>query len=75
MRSSGIRAMECTSRLMLTYAIVDRGTVTITGLDKQTGDKAFFHGQYYSDKLPGYPLLSALPYRWQSGCLDSPIIR
>ncbi len=47
---------------MLTYAIVDRGTVTITGLERQTGDKAFFQGQYYSDKLPGYPLLATLPY-------------
>jgi hypothetical protein len=56
------RDWNTASRLMLTYAIVDRGTVTITGLDRQTGDKAFFQGQYYSDKLPGYPLLAALPY-------------
>ncbi len=33
---------------MLTYALVDRGTVEITGLDQQTGDKAHFEGQYYS---------------------------
>jgi hypothetical protein len=56
------RDWNTSSRLMLTYAIVDRGTVTITGLDRQTEDKAFFQGQYYSDKLPGYPLLAALPY-------------
>ena len=56
------RDWNTASRLMLTYAIVDRGTVTITGLDGQTEDKALFQGQYYSDKLPGYPLLAALPY-------------
>jgi hypothetical protein len=56
------RDWNTASRLMLTYAIVDRGTVTITGLDRQTGDKAWFQGQYYSDKLPGYPLLAAVPY-------------
>jgi hypothetical protein len=56
------RDWNTASRLMLTYAIVDRGTVTITGLDRQTEDKAWFRGQYYSDKLPGYPLLAALPY-------------
>ena len=50
------------SRLMLTYALVDRGTVSIDGLERQTGDKARYQGQYYSDKLPGYPLLATLPY-------------
>ena len=63
MRSSGIRAtgMRLADSCSRT-AMVDRGTVTITGLDRQTGDKALFHGQYYSDKLPGYSLLAALPY-------------
>jgi hypothetical protein len=56
------RDWNVSSRLMLTYSFVDRCTVSISGLDKQTGDKAKFHGQYYSDKLPGYPLLAALPY-------------
>jgi hypothetical protein len=50
------------SRLMLTYALVDRGTVFIDGLDQQTNDKAFFRGRFYSDKLPGYSLLAAVPY-------------
>jgi hypothetical protein len=61
------RDWNTASRLMLTYAIVDRGTVSITGLDKQTNDKAWFQGQYYSDKLPGFSLLATLPYalsRW-----------
>jgi 4-amino-4-deoxy-L-arabinose transferase-like glycosyltransferase len=56
------RDWNTASRLMLTYAMVDRGRVEITGLDRNTGDKAFFRGRYYSDKLPGYPLLAALPY-------------
>jgi hypothetical protein len=61
------RDWNTASRLMLTYALVDRGTVAITGLDQQTGDLARFRGQYYSDKLPGYSLLAAVPYavaRW-----------
>jgi hypothetical protein len=56
------RDWNTASRLMLTYSLVDRGTVVITGLDGQTGDKARFQGQYYSDKLPGFSLLSTLPY-------------
>ena len=31
---------------MLTYALVDRGTVAINGLDQQTGDKAWLRGRY-----------------------------
>jgi 4-amino-4-deoxy-L-arabinose transferase-like glycosyltransferase len=56
------RDWNTASRLMLTYALVDRGTVAITGLDRQTNDKAKFEGQYYSDKLPGLPLLATVPY-------------
>ena len=56
------RDWNASSRLMLTYSMVDRRTVSISGLDRQTGDKAKFHGQYYSDKLPGYSILAALPY-------------
>jgi hypothetical protein len=64
------------SRLMLTYAMVDRGTVVIDGLDQQTGDKALFQGHYYSDKLPGYPLLAVVPYacaRWAFGLPPHPL--
>jgi hypothetical protein len=56
------RDWNTASRLMLTYSLVDRGTVIITGLEEQTRDKAKFQGEYYSDKLPGYPLLAAVPY-------------
>ena len=50
------RDWNTASRLMLTYAMVDRGTVAITGLERQTGDMAWFRGEYYSDKLPGLSL-------------------
>lgn len=56
------RDWNSASRLMLTYSLVDRGTVCLDGLEKQTGDIAKFQGRYYSDKLPGYSLLAALPY-------------
>ncbi len=56
------RDWNSASRLMLTYSLVDRGTVSLDGLDKQTGDIAHFHGHYFSDKLPGYSLLAATPY-------------
>lgn len=56
------RDWNTASRLMLTYALVDRDTLSISGLDQQTGDKAYFRGKYYSDKLPGYPLLAVPPY-------------
>ena len=57
---------------MLTYSLVDRGTVIITGLDNQTGDKARFQGEYYSDKLPGFPLLGAVPYLISKLVLGTP---
>ncbi|MFI5460675.1 MAG: hypothetical protein ACHRXM_35120 [Isosphaerales bacterium] len=61
------RDWNTASRLMLTYAVVDRGTIVITGLEKQTHDRARFQGQYYSDKLPGFPLLATLPYAIAKG--------
>ena len=66
------RDWNTASRLMLTYSLVDRGTVIITGLEEQTGDKAKFQGQYYSDKLPGFALLAAVPYAGlEAGLRDS----
>ncbi len=66
------RDWNTASRLMLTYAMVDRGTVEINGLEQQTGDKARFEGRFYSDKLPGYPLLAALPYAYARWAFDIP---
>lgn len=56
------RDWNSASRLMLTYALVDRGTIRLDGLEDQTGDIAWFQGHFYTDKLPGYSLLAAGPY-------------
>lgn len=56
------RDWNVASRLMLVYALGDRGTISIDGLDKQTGDLAFKDGHYYSDKAPGYSLLATPSY-------------
>ncbi len=56
------RDWNSASRLMMTYAIVDRGTVSIDGLEDHTHDRARFRGHFYSDKLPGFSVLAALPY-------------
>jgi hypothetical protein len=56
------RDWNTSSRLMLTYALVDQGRISIDGLENQPGDRAYFQGRFYSDKLPGYSLLATLPY-------------
>src|SRR5215218_8725908 len=56
------RDWNSASRLMLTYALVDRGTVSISGLEDQTHDRAYVRGQFYTDKMPGYSLVAAVPY-------------
>jgi hypothetical protein len=56
------RDWNVASRLMLTYALVDRGTLSIDGLDDQTRDIARYQDHYYSDKTPGYSLLAVAPY-------------
>ncbi len=73
------RDWNTASRLMLTYSLVDRGTVRIDGLEDQTGDRAEFGGHAYSDKPPGYSFVAAVPYailkrlmRWPDHPLDVP---
>ena len=56
------RDWNTASRLMLTYALVDRGTIRLDGLERQTGDRASFQGHSYSDKLPGFSLLAVPVY-------------
>jgi hypothetical protein len=56
------RDWNVSSRLMLTYALVDRGTLSIDGLEDQTRDRAKYDGHFYSDKNPGYSLLAVVPY-------------
>jgi hypothetical protein len=56
------RCWNSASRLMLTYAIGDRWTLSIDGLQDQTRDRAFVNGHYYSDKAPGQSLLAVPIY-------------
>jgi len=72
------RDWNSASRLMLTYAMVDRGTLSIDGLEGQTGDIARYHGRYFTDKTPGFSLLAAVPYaaaRRAFGLPDHPLGR
>lgn len=48
------------SRLDLTLAIVDRGTLSIDAYYQNTGDYALFEGHHYTDKAPG-PSFLAVP--------------
>lgn len=57
------RDWNSASRLMLTYAWVDRGTIRLDGLDDQTRDIARYQGHWYTDKTPGYSL-AAVPAYW-----------
>ncbi|MBI3965493.1 MAG: hypothetical protein HY329_07640, partial [Chloroflexi bacterium] len=50
------------SRLALTYAIVDRGTLTIDAYHHVTEDKSFHDGHYYTDKAPGLSFLAVPVY-------------
>lgn len=75
------RDWNTASRLMLTYAIAERGTVRIDGLEDQTGDRARVGGHYYSDKLPGFSLAALGPYalgravfRWPDHPLGGPAL-
>lgn len=56
------RDWNTASRLMLVYALGDRGTIAIDGLHRQTGDLAFKDGHYYCDKAPGYSLIGVPAY-------------
>lgn len=55
------RCWNSATRLMLTYALADRGTICIDGLEGHTRDRAFVNGHYYCDKAPGQSFLG-LPY-------------
>ena len=57
------RDWNSASRLMLTYAMIDHGTISIDGLEDQTHDIAFYQGHNYTDKTPGFSLL-AIPPSW-----------
>ncbi len=46
------------SRIFLTKSIVDDGVFTINNYAHKTGDKSYYEGNYYSDKMPGTSFLS-----------------
>jgi hypothetical protein len=56
------RDWNTSSRLMLTYSLVDRHQLEIDGLEQHTGDLARVGRHFYSDKAPGQSLLGALVY-------------
>lgn len=56
------RDWNSASRLMLTYALVDRGTVRIDGLEDQTRDIARYRGHWFTDKTPGFSVAAIPPY-------------
>ena len=56
------RDWNSASRLMLTYAIVDRGTLRIDGLADQTRDLARYQDHWYTDKTPGFSVAAIPPY-------------
>lgn len=55
------------TRLALTYAIVEQGSLRIDGYhdrpELETNDKAFFEGHFYCDKAPGLSFV-AVPVYW-----------
>ncbi len=51
------------SRYFLVSAVVDRGTLSIDENEKETIDKSFYNGHYYSNKAIGAPLLG-VPVYW-----------
>lgn len=65
------------SRLALVYAVVDEHRLTIDSFHERpgyaTGDKAFFDGHFYSDKVIGNALFAVPPYqvaRWLTPALS-----
>ncbi|MBC8500293.1 MAG: hypothetical protein ISS25_02665 [Nanoarchaeota archaeon] len=50
------------SRLDLTLAIVDDGSLSIDSYYKNTGDRAYYKGHYYSEKVPGMSFLGVFVY-------------
>ncbi len=49
------------SRFALVRAIIERHTLQIDAYQLHTGDRALWHGHYYSDKAPGASLLALGP--------------
>jgi hypothetical protein len=56
------------SRFDLVRSIVEQGTLRIDDFQRNTEDKAYANGHYYSDKAPGLALL-AVPAAWAGRAL------
>ena len=52
---------QVVTRMGLTLAIVEQGTLSIDRHAEKTVDKALVHGHYYADKAPGLSLLAVPP--------------
>lgn len=50
------------SRFNLTRAVVERGSLNIDPYHKNTGDKSYHDGHYYTDKAPGVSILGIPGY-------------
>jgi hypothetical protein len=61
------------TRLDLTMAIVDKGTLSIDEYYSNTGDYAYFNGRYYADKAPGPSLLGVPIYFVVRPIIQSPV--
>jgi len=51
------------TRMALALSFIEDGTVNINRYEQITLDKAFYNGNYYADKAPGYTF-TALPAVW-----------
>jgi hypothetical protein len=66
------RDWNTSSRLMLVYALGDRGTVRINGLEDHTRDRARIGREYFSDKFPGTAFVGVPVYLAAKAALGLP---
>ncbi|MFB6147414.1 MAG: hypothetical protein ABEJ66_00880, partial [Candidatus Nanohaloarchaea archaeon] len=50
--------VNANSRFDLTRSIVDHGQLSIDPVYRNTGDRSYYRGRYYSDKEPGMAFLA-----------------
>lgn len=62
------------SRLDLTMAIVERGSLSIDDYHANTGDKLYFAGHYYCDKAPGLSFAAVPLYAVGYPILSNPTV-
>jgi hypothetical protein len=63
------------SRAALTFAIVERGELTIDAYHDRTGDKAYYRGHYYTVGSIGPSLLAVPPHMVFTALARAPFIR